>query len=399
MAGWEDLGQMLGGAGHATYEKAYNEGRFRSAQTEDALTQARINQAKAVDQELTTKQKTELLANPASLKNPNEQTLAQLLVGDLGANYQAASSGMGTQQNIRFKDQVANVDTSNEQRLRDLQAIEGKPSADIQQVGPNDSVNLSDDLQVPTILPSAKYKVDQAAEGQTPQMKNFLFGETLPAERRANFQPYVRNDVITDAGGGVKVNTGFGGRGGAAPVVAPSTVATNTAVGAQAKAEGTALGGQTAAAPGKIDKAETLLSNVDALLKDPGFDSLYGKSGAALDVLGPMAPADYRQAKGRLGTIDAETFGLAIEQMKGLGALSNAEGQKVQAAFTRATNPQLDEDDARVAWGELQIRLNKAVDKARALAKNAILPQPGAGDNSDLAGMTDEELQRIANGG
>lgn len=374
-SGWEALGETLGGAGHATYEKAYNEGRFRSAQTEDALTQARINQAKAIDQELQTKQKTEILANPDALMNPNGATLAQLLVGDLGANYQAASTGMQTQQGIRFRDQVANTGTSAEQRLRSLQAIEGKPSADVVAVGANDYVNLADELQVPEILDSAQAKIDAGGEG-TPAMKNFNFANTLPPDQRRQFEPFVRNDVMVTPGG-VPTNTGFGGRGAPAPVVDPGTVATNIGNNAQAKAEGTQLGNQVAAAPGKIDKAEGLLTNIDALLNDAAFDTVYGLSNV-LDPRNYIPGTDASRATGLLKTIDAQTFGLAIEQMKGLGALSNAEGLKVQQAFTEATNPNLDEVDARAAWQKVKTRLEKAVVKARTLQQSAILPQNGA---------------------
>lgn len=409
MSGWDALGEMIGGAGHATYEKAYNEGRYRSAQTEDALTQARVNQAKAVEAELKNKQHTELLAKPDALMNPDAATLAQLLVGDLGANYAQASTGMKTQQGIRFADQVANTGTSAEQRLRTLQAIEGKPSADVQAVGANDFVNLADELQVPAILDSAQKELTAGgATGGTPAIKNYNFANTLPPEQRRQFEPFVRNDAIITAGG-VPTNAGFGGRGPApTAIVAPDTVATNVATNAQAKAEGTQLGNQVAAAGGKMEKIDTFMTGIDEFLADPGFDSVYGKSGSANEIAGRLAPAGFQQAKARLNTLDAQTFGLAIEQMKGLGALSNAEGQKVQAAFTRATNPLMDEDDARVAWEEVKNRMTRAKEKAAQLQTRAILPQNGAPPagaalpptgGEDLSTLSDEELMRIANGG
>jgi len=396
-SGWGALGEMLGGSGHATYEKAYNEGRYRSAQTEDALMQARINQAKAVDQELSTKQKTELLANPANLMNPDPNTLANLLVGGLGSDYNQASTGMKTQQGIRLTDQVANVGTPAEQRLRDLQALEGKPSADLVNVGANDYVNLADDLQVPDVLPSAEAEIAAKAanEGSTPAIKNFEYGNALPPEQRAGFTPYVRNDVVVQAGG-VPVNTGFGGKAPAAAVVDPNTVARNAGTVAQGKAEGSARGAQVAALPGKEEKVATFLADIDAFLADPGFTEVYGKSGSAYELAGRLAPASYQQAKGRLNTLDAQTFGLAIEQMKGLGALSNAEGQKVQAAYTRATNPLIDEDDARVAWEEVKNRLDRAQQKASGLKQSAILP-PAATSGEDFSALSDEQLLQMLN--
>lgn len=400
MAGWEDLGQMLGGAGGATYQRAYDEGRFRSAQTEEALQTARVKQAESIERERKNKITTEVLANPTGLFNPTEALAAQLLGAGLGEQYQQLSGGLQKQQDIRFRDRVANTDTNAEGRLRALQAIEGKPSADVQAVGANDFVNLADDLQVPQILDSANKELQQGGK-PTPAMINYRFGETLTPEQRRNFQPYVRSDTIVTPGG-VPTNAGFGGRGTPTAVVDPTTVAATTAANAAAKAEGTARGGQIAAAPGKIDKAETLLANVDQLLQDPAFDTVYGLSNV-LDPRNYIPGTDAARASGLLKTIDAETFGLAIEQMKGLGALSNAEGQKVQQAFTEATNPNLDEVDARAAWAKVQTRMKKAVEKARQLQQTSVLPQPGAAPAEaaveDLSTLSDEELQRIANGG
>lgn len=375
MAGWEDLGSMLGGAGTATYEKAFQEGRFRSAQTEEALQTARVKQQEAIQREGKQKALTELRANPTGLNNPDDAMMALILAAEAGEGYKQLSGGMAEQQGIRFRDRVADTTTPAESRLRTLQAIEGKPSADVQAVGANDYVNLSDELQVPQILDSVSKELAQGGK-PTSAITNYRFGETLPPADRARFEPYVRSDNIVTAGG-VPVNAGFGGRGAPTAVVAPDQVATNNATNAQAKAEGTARGQQIAAAPGKIDKVDAFLTDVQGFLDDPGFNDVYGKTGSAYEIAGRLAPAQYQQARGRLNTLDAQTFGLAIEQMKGLGALSNAEGQKVQAAFTRATNPLIDEDDARVAWEEVVNRMNRAKTKAATLQESAILPQPG----------------------
>jgi hypothetical protein len=405
MAGWEDLGAALGGSGGATYEKAFQEGRYRSAQTEEALQTARVKQAESLQREAANKATTELMANPKGLSNPDDAMMALIMAAQAGDQYKNLSSGMGEQQNIRFRDRVANPETPAETRLRTLQAIEGKPSADVVAVGANDFVNLADELQVPTILDSAAKEL--AATGgpnATPALKNFRAAQQMTPQERAMFEPYVRSDTIINAGG-VPTNAGFGGRGTPAPIVAPTTAATNAAQIAQGKAEGTAKGQQIAAIPGKEDKIDAFMQGIDGFLADPGFPDVYGKSGSAYELAGRLAPAQYQRAKGRLTTLDAQTFGLAIEQMKGLGALSNAEGQKVQAAYTRATNPLIDEDDARVAWEEVRNRLNRAREKSRAMKQTAILPQdggaaaPAAADNTDLSTMSDEELQRIANGG
>jgi hypothetical protein len=51
--------------------------------------------------------------------------------------------------------------------------------------------------------------------------------------------------------------------------------------------------------------------------------------------------------------------------MRGLGQLSDAEGKKITAAYTRATNPKQSEIDAKKAWKEVLKYLDLAEMRAK----------------------------------
>jgi hypothetical protein len=72
--------------------------------------------------------------------------------------------------------------------------------------------------------------------------------------------------------------------------------------------------------------------------------------------------ADAIAARKQLGS---QAFGVAIQKMRGLGALSNAEGLKVENALTRAMDSTISPQEARIAFGELQTQLNELERVAR----------------------------------
>lgn len=106
------------------------------------------------------------------------------------------------------------------------------------------------------------------------------------------------------------------------------------------------------ALPSDIAELKKFRENIQGLLNDDGFDIIYGLSGKT-DPRAHMPGGAAASAKARLGQLDAATFALTIQKMRGLGSLSDAEGKKISAAFTRATNPNLGEKDARDAWDEV----------------------------------------------
>lgn len=157
---------------------------------------------------------------------------------------------------------------------------------------------------------------------------------------------------------------------------------------AGAKTTATAQAERTAAFPKQLAGIQKMRNNIQGLLDDPGFNTIYGKSRYVSPSMLPGekgAGADARRAQ-----LEAQTFGESIQDMRGLGALSNAEGLKVSSAYTRATNPNISEEDARVAWDEVIDGLTLAEERLRAGVKVS-------DDNkSPVAGANGEGLPQIS---
>lgn len=120
---------------------------------------------------------------------------------------------------------------------------------------------------------------------------------------------------------------------------------------------------RTAALPGQLADLQKMRRNIEGLLDSPGFDTIYGMSRRVSPSMLPGQTGADSQA--RLGQIDAQAFQNSIQSMRGLGALSNAEGLKVSAAFTRATDTNQSEEAAREAWGEVIDGLTIAEERLR----------------------------------
>lgn len=121
---------------------------------------------------------------------------------------------------------------------------------------------------------------------------------------------------------------------------------------------------RSVALPGQLADVQKMRRNIEGLLSSPGFNTIYGLSRNMSPSMlpgGTGADADVMREQ-----LDAQAFGEAIQKMRGLGALSNAEGQKVSAAYTRATNPKQSEESARVAWNEVLESLTLAEERLRA---------------------------------
>lgn len=152
----------------------------------------------------------------------------------------------------------------------------------------------------------------------------------------------------------------------------PATTLEQEAGGKQRLAEAAALGSQTgkstaeaaAAAPAAIADAQKMRDGILGLITDPGFDVIYGKSRyVSPSMLPGQRGAD---AEARRVQLEAQAFGISIQKMRGLGQLSEGEGKKMSAAYTRATNPNISSEAARAAWNEVLGYLDIAEAKAKA---------------------------------
>jgi hypothetical protein len=146
---------------------------------------------------------------------------------------------------------------------------------------------------------------------------------------------------------------------------------------AEATARGTAQGGMQAGFP----EAQRKLDQVDAAIKDietdPNLSTSLGVGGLARSVLPSSYAAGVRR---RIDTLRSQEFGLAIQGMRGLGSLSNAEGSKVQAAIANLDPNANPEDFAKA--------LKQVKDAMAGFRKAVMLEANGQGK-----GMAEQQQQ------
>lgn len=102
------------------------------------------------------------------------------------------------------------------------------------------------------------------------------------------------------------------------------------------------------------------LQQIDRLSKHPGFSSAVGLSSIAPSMRGSDAYGFEKQ----LEKLDAQSFMAMIPNLAGMGALSNAEGQKVSAALS-ALNTGLSEDEFKAEMETIRQALTKARERLR----------------------------------
>jgi hypothetical protein len=96
-------------------------------------------------------------------------------------------------------------------------------------------------------------------------------------------------------------------------------------------------------APAQLANLSIFSSSLTQLKNHPGFTNAFGLGGAALSKISGSAAAG---AKAKLDQVDAQSFLATIPQMKGLGALSDAEGSRVTRALT-SLSQELSPEEAR----------------------------------------------------
>lgn len=362
MSGWNELGDLLGGGLEGRKETAFQNGRYRAAQTEDALTNARVNQAKAMQAEAENAARSEFAAAQArgeiNYADPTSSMITQALLGGLGAQLPNAGTFNLQAQEFRNRDILGDPTQSALNRTRAGDAVQGKLQGDIQGVTGKATYNLTDDMPELATLAG----VDTGSTPADLQFYDRLMsvggpdspeGRVMMDVRRNNYRVNSFGDVPTQV------------RTGPAPEVTPLATAPKIADN-KATVAGAVAGAKTTAAtqaklanalPGVTESLDTFTADIDRFTSAPGFDMVYGKSGAAAGLMGPLAPEDYRNANALLSNLNAEAFLNSIQKMRGLGALSNAEGEKVEAALTAALDRNQDEAQAAQSFKLLKQRL------------------------------------------
>jgi hypothetical protein len=361
MAGWNDLGELLGGGTEARKENAFQQGRYRSAQTEDALTNARVNQAKAIQAEAENNARSELAAMQSrgeiDYGNPTSDLITQALLGGRGSDLPHAGNFNLQAQEFRNRNVLGDQASSAESRLRAGEAVQGKVQGDIQSVGTKGYYNLADDNPELSVMAGL---ADPTTTNADYDRFVALGGNPGPE----SFMDIKRNQYRVTNIGDVPNQV----RTGAAPVVTP-LAATADVAKSKAQIAGASAGARTTATtqaklanalPGVVESLDTFAADIDNFTKSPGFDMVYGKSGAAASAMNPiLQPEEYRNANALLMNLNSEAFLNSIQKMRGLGSLSNAEGEKVEAALTSALERGQDEGQAAQSFKLLKSRLER----------------------------------------
>lgn len=206
------------------------------------------------------------------------------------------------------------------------------------------------------------YQGQTQAAGQQP----LPFYEWL--RERTNQTTQTRGTVHEIGGVQNLVTTQGQNRGVAAPLSTLQQEATGQATVAGAKAGSEVRSKAQAEAQVSLgsttDEIQRMRDNIKGFTTAPGFDTVYGLSGKT-DLRNYVPGTDAANAQAMRDQLDAMSFGVSIQKMRGLGQLSDAEGKRVTAAFTRATNPKLSSAEARKAWNEVVGYLDIAEQRAK----------------------------------
>jgi hypothetical protein len=96
------------------------------------------------------------------------------------------------------------------------------------------------------------------------------------------------------------------------------------------------------------DKSDQFIQTLEKLRDHPGFSRLFGATWLSPDIGGTAGAG----AKTLYKQVEAKGFMEAIKDMKGMGALSDAEGARASIAFN-GLDPDMPEEDAKAAIAEL----------------------------------------------
>jgi hypothetical protein len=110
-----------------------------------------------------------------------------------------------------------------------------------------------------------------------------------------------------------------------------------------------------------ISKSETFMGALDELEKHKGFNELFGVGFGTRKI----AATDGFNANVLFDRVKGASFLEAVAALKGMGSLSNAEGDKMTQGFL-GMNEYMSEDAARSRIGQLKNQMKQAIDRVKA---------------------------------
>lgn len=145
-----------------------------------------------------------------------------------------------------------------------------------------------------------------------------------------------------------------------------------------------AIATKDASAIDAYQAGQDTLDLIDRIESHPGFSSYVGAKGAS-SLFGlkdePVAGSEAASVAGMIETLSSKNFMNSIQQMKGMGALSDAEGKKVSSAI-ESLNPNMKEADFKRSLNVIRDITKRGMDK-----QSKIL-----GDKAPSKSLSDDEL-------
>ncbi|MFL4411931.1 phage DNA ejection protein [Citrobacter portucalensis] len=140
-----------------------------------------------------------------------------------------------------------------------------------------------------------------------------------------------------------------------------------------------------AAAQGAVDTFSTALDSLSEIESSPGLKKAVGFNSAFPTVPG----TDAANFEARLDTFKAQTFLPMVASLKGMGALSDAEGKKLSDAVG-ALSPKMSEDAFRSSIGKIRTQLES---KLGTVKRQFDYQEPAAPQQSQQAQQTQQPQQ------
>jgi hypothetical protein len=378
---------------------AYSEGRYRSAQTEQAIAAAKKSQIEATQKEREQEERDKLQENLRAQGVEGADTIATALLGGFGT-FDTVTQGMGNLDSNRRRNAMENPETPWAQLQRN-RAAEGVAAFDpIEAVGAGGVVNLMDDLvgaggtPVNTTPLGDAMIADELAgadsRGKTSAISNFEYDQERGGE--TPFTAFVRNEQTVNAGG-VPYATGLGGTGPARPIVAPEQVAANQGGIAQARTEGQGMGKRVLdfpAASGRMQRAvdgfQSIIDKIDMLAANEDLWTAVGAAGALSRIPGTPGAAvlgDIESLKAELGFQVLADMRAASPTGGALGQVAIQEGIWLQNAVA-SLNENMRPEDFRNRLNIIRERMRTFQQRAqdayyRTYPEEAAQQQPAPG--------------------
>jgi len=201
--GWQKLGFVLGGGAGGVREQAYQEGRYRTAQTESALASAREKQLDAESslRKLKAREQTEQLAIDSGFEAADARLLGNLVVGEGGSDFRSGVEGLAGRQEMDFRAILGDPASSREAQFAAGQGVQGKALNPYDMMGAGDFLDIRQEGDVPSLMTTPL--------GETMADENLASAEASTElalrrkDERLNPQRY-----MTGAGG-IKAPTGY----------------------------------------------------------------------------------------------------------------------------------------------------------------------------------------------